>query len=632
MMLKPSLQVKRLHVLKGGKRVYDESFHPGINIIRGDNSSGKSSIMDLLFFGLGGDFSSWKPEPGSCDTVYVEAQLNGETVVLRREITIKKHQPMWVYYGYLDEAKADADGWMRYGFSRSDDRQSFSQIIFGLLGLPDVSSADESNLTIHQILRLLYADQLTPVSRIFRLERFDTPQRREAISDLLLGVYDTRVYSTQIALREAEADFDKISTDLKNIYRILKRTGTEFSVTSVEKREAQILSDMNEIEDSITKVRREIGGQIEAEQSLPSGLVEKLRNDIAAITDKITLLKSEASRLEFSIEDSKALVLELKTNLRQLEDGYAGARAFGSTAFSFCPACYTPTEPSGAEICHLCKAPIDVEPSERLGQIRAQISQQIKESTRLIKLKSDEIGNRRSLTEKLEVLLLGMQQEYRSLRSDYESEAKVTLESAIAERGYKRRELEDIAQQKQQLAVISELQEKKSRLNETISDLKQILQDLESAAQSRRSRILNAVTDKISYILQNDIKSEKEFVKSPNVELNFWDDNILVNERSSFSASSLTILRNAVHAAMLWASTDHEQMCYPRFLMMDNIEDKGMTQERSRNFQRLLVDIGSSLNSDYQLIFTTSMIDSDLNDSDLVVGRYYTFEHKSLDI
>ena len=48
--------VNRLYVLtETGKVAYDEQFHHGVNIIRGTNSSGKSTVMRLLFYALGGD-------------------------------------------------------------------------------------------------------------------------------------------------------------------------------------------------------------------------------------------------------------------------------------------------------------------------------------------------------------------------------------------------------------------------------------------------------------------------------------------------------------------------------------------------------------------------------------------------
>ena len=39
-----SLQIERMLVTRGAKVLYDEPFHPGVNIIHGSNGSGKSVL------------------------------------------------------------------------------------------------------------------------------------------------------------------------------------------------------------------------------------------------------------------------------------------------------------------------------------------------------------------------------------------------------------------------------------------------------------------------------------------------------------------------------------------------------------------------------------------------------------
>ncbi len=72
---KPTLWVQRMVVIKSGTAVYDEAFHLGVNIIRGENSTGKSTLADLIFFGLGGDVTRWKDEAGLCDEVEGRGRL-----------------------------------------------------------------------------------------------------------------------------------------------------------------------------------------------------------------------------------------------------------------------------------------------------------------------------------------------------------------------------------------------------------------------------------------------------------------------------------------------------------------------------------------------------------------------------
>ena len=72
-------------------------------------------------------------------------------------------------------------------------------------------------------------------------------------------------------------------------------------------------------------------------------------------------------------------------------------------------------------------------------------------------------------------------------------------------------------------------------------------------------------------------------------------------------------------------------MRYPHFIFADNMEDKGIEEKRAQNFQRVLIEkLSTYLNDDYQVIYTTSYITEELDNSPYVVGPKYSKEHKSL--
>jgi hypothetical protein len=81
---------------------------------------------------------------------------------------------------------------------------------------------------------------------------------------------------------------------------------------------------------------------------------------------------------------------------------------------------------------------------------------------------------------------------------------------------------------------------------------------------------------------------------------------------------------------MLTSSLIDQRFHLPRWMMFDNIEDKGMVEERSWNFQRLIVRKSTESTLPHQVIYTTSKIAPELEDSDLVVGRRYTRAARSL--
>jgi hypothetical protein len=98
---------------------------------------------------------------------------------------------------------------------------------------------------------------------------------------------------------------------------------------------------------------------------------------------------------------------------------------------------------------------------------------------------------------------------------------------------------------------------------------------------------------------------------------------MFVNGRSKFSASSMVIMKNAIRFAIFLQSIKDPLFRFPRLLLNDNIEDKGMTPERSHSFQRNLVEICDEQTSDFQLIFTTSMIAPELENHNYVAGPFY---------
>ena len=144
----PSLLVNRLLVERGTTAVYDERFHAGVNIIRGANSSGKSTVLNFLFYALGGDLSDWSEVARRCTRVTVEVSFNGIIATLSREVSSETRQPMDIFGGPMSAAlTAPRAEWTRYPYLRSTSRESFSQAIFRLLQVPEVGNDASGNIT-----------------------------------------------------------------------------------------------------------------------------------------------------------------------------------------------------------------------------------------------------------------------------------------------------------------------------------------------------------------------------------------------------------------------------------------------------------------------------------------------------
>ena len=153
----------------------------------------------------------------------------------------------------------------------------------------------------------------------------------------------------------------------------------------------------------------------------------------------------------------------------------------------------------------------------------------------------------------------------------------------------------------------------------------------------------NAITKTILSLLKKDIDAENfpyegKFKDVVKVNFSFDKDYISIitkgetdlEEHFVVAASSHVILKNSFHLALLTASCNNAYFRYPRFLIIDSIEDKGMEDDRSHCFQRNMVEISESLDTDHQIIFSTAKIAPELNVAKYTIGDYYKGENKTL--
>ena len=160
-------------------------------------------------------------------------------------------------------------------------------------------------------------------------------------------------------------------------------------------------------------------------------------------------------------------------------------------------------------------------------------------------------------------------------------------------------------------------------MNSQIENIESKLKATVHRTAGRREEVAGKISELVIDLLKQDLGYETAFEKALEFDFDFGRDLMRLDGRSKFSASSMTLLKNVFRFAIFYISVTDRYMRYPRFLIMDNIEDKGMVPARSQNFQRLIVDYCSSLTGEYQLIFSTSMIDPDLNKSNLCRGINY---------
>ncbi|MDF2141494.1 AAA family ATPase [Paenirhodobacter sp. CAU 1674] len=622
--------LKRLRVMQGGDPVYDQGFHTGVNIIRGENGSGKSTIADFIFYVLGGEFDNWKSVAANCDEVQAEIGTASGVLTVRRPIG-KAQTPAMVFFGTFEEAAAQGlDGWLSYSIRRTaGGNESFSQIMFRASGIPEAQSQGAANITMNQLLRLVYADQRTPASFLFRYESFDTGEIREAVGDLVCGIRSYESYEIELELRKLNKQFDDLDAQYKALLKSLPEEEALARVESIDGRLKKLEAEYGRLSEEIANVDEMIDDE-EVKDFLAES--KKAAAGIRKFRDRIAELEQQIHTNDLEVTDLTNFIAHLEELSEKLPKAQRSSEIIGSIEFTHCPACLAPLNgTSDPDHCVLCGSDTDPEQERsRYLQIKLDLDIQIRESRQL--LDDKEAGTAHA------------KKELRRLRSDYQEQlSEFTVryeissgprESFVAER-YQRlgqidRELTQLSRLRERAGELEDVSARKAAVQAEIDKKKDRQKALETASARRRWIALTNVSEKAKTFLRQDLDRQDEFRHADSVEVNFRDNSILVDGDLNFAESSNVIVKNSVILALFAAATEDEEFLHPRFLLMDNIEDKGMEDKRSHNFQDIIVKASEAAKFDHQIIFTTSTINPELDDDKLTIGPQYTHQRRTL--
>jgi hypothetical protein len=630
--VRSQLIVDRMLVYQASNVLYDQQFHHGVNIIHGSNGSGKSTLADYIFFGLGGDLREWKPYASRAEAVLLQISTPEGVLTTRRYVSADAARPMDIYFGPMDGAlAAGSDLWQCYPYSRPDRGYSFSQILFRAIGLPEAISDGASNLTMHQILRLLYVDQLTPIQRIFRVDRWDTWQTRQAIGELLAGIGGYELYDRQILLRETEKKYKDASTALTNLMAIASGYGEHILVEHIETGIAQATRDRTALLRAIDNLGDE-DDDGEANQAVKVARAEALKA-FRTSRRKVVDLTDAVETLEYEIADADAFLDHLRQSLREFDDAALTFVSLGRLDFEFCPSCFAVVTEKAAGHCQLCDEPhVHGADDSRTLAVKLDLQMQLRESEAIQEERRSEL---KKMAANLRLAKLELRRATTTIEVTRAGPA-TKREASVAELsrkiGFIDSQLEVLQNRLELGRNISALSKQKEELNSEITKLKAEIEAINRSQDQRKRSAYTMISNEAKGLLEKDLEEHSDFEKIDYVNFSFAEDWIAINndKNRAGSASGMVVLKNSFAAAALMSSLADSRFYLPRWMLFDNIEDKGMVEERSWNFQRLLIARSSEEKNTHQIIFTTSKIAPELAGSEFVVDRKYTKAAPSL--
>lgn len=585
-----NLFVNRLRVLtQDGQVAYDERFHHGVNIIRGDNSSGKSTITHLLFYGLGGEYTRFVEQARRCSRVLVEVSTGNATVTLERPLDkdtegrVKPRQAMTLHWGDMDDTLGGRCRSQRMGYATTQEREGFSSVLFRLMGIPQVQA--DSRITMHQLLRLIYVDQ------------------------------ETRIADTKAALRTAHATLPAEAHSCKRVKGLIQDKKDE----------------MEQLEHDISRLRA--GEQVES-QSKP--LIQQQKAEVAGLALKCNQLEEEADLLEHEVADTQFFLDALRCKREALEQSASARRVLGRLRLDYCPECLSPLPDDVPEgTCRLCKSPMEEEAGlTQARRLAEEISLQIAESEADIKDEKEKLSQVKAELRTLRRKHKTAQQALDRLLGMARSTQAGALEDLCYKMGCAQGELTQYYSLLEQAEYYERLAGRMADMQDDYTHTREVIEAHMKGQEKRRDEVRHCMQRHAVELLHRDRASQQEFVHAhaEDFHVNFSDNRVFLGQPADrLSASSAFLLKLVARFSLFLASLDITRMRYPRFILADDMEDKGMETVRAQRFQQTLISRLSQYPEDsFQVIYTTSCITPQLDQSALVVGEHYRAGHKSL--
>lgn len=637
-MMQNSLFLNRLAVYtRDGKTAYDEKYHRGVNIICGDNSSGKSTITHFIFYVLGGAFNDWVKEAKKCSVVIAEVEMNQATFIVKREINISEithkgnsSEPIYIFWGDFDSSQKSAPtDWQKFGYNTSDDKKSFSNIFFENLGLPIVKG--ENNITFHQILRLLYVDQDSPTNSLFFYEQFDTTLTRETVSDLLLGVYNEELYDKKQRYNEATNEFDTIKKEIRVIKQFVPNDQDltpaliKIKIENKEKVISAIEEELIQLNEQNKIVRFTKATKLE---------FEKLNLEAIEQREKLNSLESKIRSLGYEIEDSEYFVKTLENKVKAVKNSILTREFLGDFPLEYCPECLSDLKKvDDTTTCKLCKESIDSSFGvTQARKIEQELSFQIKESRSLLILRGRELVEEKGRYESEKVNLYSIQSRVNAALKDVKSVRDEKIDALYVDKGFAEGEILQLRTILESAELYQTLLKKRDELEAELKALSAEVTKITSQQELLKASINRAIEKEALYLLNNDLKRQDDFIEAKEFNIDYRNNLAFISDKEAkYSASSNFYLKTTARFAIFLASLDIEKMRYPRFILCDNMEDKGIEEKRAQNFQKIIIDEAlKHTQEQFQIIYTTSFISDDLKNSAYCVGEYYTKGSPSL--
>ena len=596
------VSIEKVHLL-GTDRIVE--FRGGLNVIIGPIATGKSTLVTLLRFLLGGKLGSLPPEVrGTVNAISGHVVLpDGSYSIVRSVVT-------------TPTAKVDiASGESAWRLPAASAVQGDTYLLWLLdrlslprLKVPSAPTKPESESTpvsIRDYWLYSYLSQKELGFEIFSHKNYFKNVKRKYVFDIVYGFYDVQTAELQDRLRSVTSRLRQLSGEAELFKNF-------FEGTALENRAL--------LEQELTLVREQLS-QVEAEAvalSAESDQVEgtaELQRRVVHLEVEVEKMRVAATAESTGLNNIKELITQLESQSGKLTRAIVAGKHLTDIDFILCPRCGSSVESDrgvDSQTCYLCLQPPTLDFSrEELVKEQDSVEAQLVESQDLLMERGSRIKRLHERRKKLEGELERARADLNFHTRSFVSERADQIASLAAHRSALRsRE----SQLQQYMAVLAKLDDSQRRQAELTVERDRILLELDSvedAGAEAWDRVIHLET-RFNQILERFRPPPFGEERSSSIDRKTYLPIYRGRPFDTLSSPGLATLVGLAYSLAHHLTAIELGLRLPGFLIVDGLSEhlgeEGLDPKRLESVYRYLVELSHDFGDRLQIIVVDNQV------------------------
>lgn len=362
--------------LGGTDKPHSWEFPLGVTVIAGDSGGGKTSLLNLITYGLGGGATITKTVADAADCVILEVDVGGRSLQMTRRFATRKS---------VVDVREDGGAPVEHSTQRGNKRPWISDLLLGSLGIPSVQVPQSRSPKSHRLTSISFQDVFAycylDQDQIDRSTVFDNDSpgrgpKRPWTFELLFGLIDSTVAGFEATREELAEEKEQREKRLLSVEQFVEMKQLPATSEELSRRLKEIDAETEMVVDTLTATERELDQAI-AETA--GG-----RNEVAVSEERLRSALAEQQRIEVELSEVTRAANQLERDLATAREGEAAGEVLDPIGYEVCPRCEQQLLGRQAEPGH-CSVCLQVEPElESLPDVdTATISGQLDETRAL---------------------------------------------------------------------------------------------------------------------------------------------------------------------------------------------------------------------------------------------------------